>query len=58
MGVLQAVWLFVRGFFGGGGALVAENLALRHQVTVLRRSVNGAPPLTRYVRVIVKIAGK
>jgi len=29
MAVLQAVWLFVRGFFAGRAALMAENLALR-----------------------------
>ena len=39
MGVLQAIWSFVRGFFAGRAALAAENLALRHQLTVLKRSV-------------------
>ena len=38
MGVLQAVWLFVRGFFAGRAALMAENLALRRQLAVLQRS--------------------
>ena len=40
MGVLQAVWLFVRGLFSGRAALMAENLALRQQLVVLQRSVN------------------
>jgi len=39
MGVLQIVWLFVRGLFAGRAALAAENLALRHQLAVLHRSV-------------------
>ena len=39
MGILQAVWLFVRGFFAVRAALAAENLALRHQMVVLQRSV-------------------
>ena len=42
MGVLQAVWLFVRGFLAGRAALMAENLALRHQLAVLQRSVKRA----------------
>ena len=39
MGVLQAVWLFPRGFCAGRAALMAENLALRQQLIVLQRSV-------------------
>jgi len=39
MGVLQTVWLFVRGFFAGRAALLAANLAPRHQLAVLQRSV-------------------
>jgi len=39
MGILQAVLLFLRGFFAGRVALAAENLALRHQRTVLQRYV-------------------
>ena len=42
MGVLQAVWLFVRGLFAGRAALMAENLALRHQLAVLQRSAKRA----------------
>ncbi len=45
MGGLQAVWLFVRGFFPGRAALMVENLALRHQLAVLRRSVKPARPV-------------
>ena len=47
MGVLQAVWLFVRGFFAGRAALMAENLALRHQIAVLQRSVKRPKLRTR-----------
>jgi len=39
MGIFQIVWLFVRGLFAGRAALAAENLALRHQLIVLRRSI-------------------
>jgi len=38
MGVLQAVWLFVRGAFAGRAVLMAENLALREQLILLHRS--------------------
>jgi len=47
MGVLQAVWLFVRGFFAGRAALMAENLALRQQLIVLQRSVKRPKLRTR-----------
>ena len=47
MGVLQAVWLFVRGFFASRAALMAENLALRHQLAVLQRSVKRPKLRTR-----------
>ena len=47
MGVLQAVWLFVRGSFAGRAALMAENLALRQQLIVLQRSLNRPKLRTR-----------
>ena len=47
MGVLQAVWLFVRGLFAGRAALMAENLALRQQLIVLQRSVKRPKLRTR-----------
>ena len=47
MGVLQTVWLFVRGFFAGRAVLMAENLALRQQLTVLERSVKHPKLRTR-----------
>ena len=50
MGVLQAVWLFVRGFFAGRAALMAENLALRQQLLILQRSV-GRPRLRKRDRI-------
>ena len=39
MAVLQTVWLFVRGFSAGRPALMAGDLALRHHIAVLQRSV-------------------
>jgi hypothetical protein len=39
MGVLRAVRLAVRGVLAGRAALMAENLALRHQLAVPQRSV-------------------
>lgn len=39
MGVFRAVWALVRGLLASRAALTAENLALREQLTVLRRSV-------------------
>ena len=47
MGVLQAVWLFVRGFSVGRAGLMAENLALRQQMAVLQRSVKRPELRTR-----------
>ena len=39
MGITQAVWALLRAFVFGRAAFAAENLALRHQLTVLHRSV-------------------
>jgi len=39
MGIIQSVLAFLRALFVGKAALAAENLALRHQVAVLQRSV-------------------
>ncbi len=50
MGVFQAVRLFVRGFFAGRAALIAENLALRQQLAILQRSAK-RPRLRRRDRV-------
>ena len=38
-GMLQAVGALVKTFFGSRAELIAENLALRHQLVVLQRSV-------------------
>ena len=39
MDIIQAVWASLRAFSVGRAALAAENLALRHQLAVLHRSV-------------------
>jgi len=39
MGVFRAVWLFVRVFLAGRAVLLAENLALRQQLSVVQRTV-------------------
>ena len=39
MGILWAILLFIRGHWANRAALLAENLALRHQLAVLQRSV-------------------
>lgn len=39
MGIVTGVVLFVRALFASRATLVAENLALRHQVGILQRSV-------------------
>ena len=39
MGVLRVILTFVKAFFVSRVALAAENIALRHQLTVLQRSV-------------------
>ena len=47
MGISQAIWLFVRGFLAGHAALMAENLALRHQLAVFQRSARRPKLRTR-----------
>jgi hypothetical protein len=39
MGILRLTWSFLRVMFASQAALAAENLALRHQLAVLQRSV-------------------
>jgi putative transposase len=39
MGIIQAIFLFLRGFIVGRAAAAAENLALRQQVAVFKQSV-------------------
>ena len=39
MGIIWTILAFFRAFFAGRAALAAENLALRHQIAVLQRSV-------------------
>jgi len=40
MGIIHLVLAFLKAFLAGRAALAAENLASRHQLAVLRRSVN------------------
>ena len=51
MGVFRAVWLFVRGLLACRAVLVAENLALRQQLSVLQRSVK-RPKLQKKDRIL------
>ena len=39
MGIIHLVSAFLKAFLAGRTALAAENLALRHQLAVLQRSV-------------------
>jgi len=39
MGIIHLVLAFLKAFFAGRAVLAAENLALRHQLAVLQRSV-------------------
>ena len=43
MGILRAVFFFLRGLLLSRAALAAENLALRQQVAVYKRSVKSHP---------------
>src|SRR5262245_1985097 len=45
------LWVFLRALFAGAAAVALENLALRHQLLVLQRSV-GRPRLARRDRVL------
>ena len=42
MSIIRAVFVFRRGLLAGQAGLAAENLALRHQLTVLQRSAKRA----------------
>jgi len=44
--LVLGVWAFVRALLGGSAAISLENIALRHQLSVLQRSV-GRPRLHR-----------
>ena len=44
MSVLKLIWVLLRSMLGSRAALAAENLALRQQLAVLRRSVNRQVP--------------
>src|SRR5262245_39183299 len=45
------LWTFVRILFTGAGAVALENVALRHQLLVLQRSVS-RPRLARWDRIL------
>jgi hypothetical protein len=45
------LWTFLRALLFGSAAIALENLALRHQLAVLKRSVN-RPRLARWDRVL------
>ena len=40
MGILRSILAFLKAFFARRAVLAAENLALRHQLVVLQRSIN------------------
>jgi putative transposase len=44
--LVLGIWAFVRALLGGSAAISLENIALRHQLSVLQRSV-GRPRLHR-----------
>jgi putative transposase len=49
--LVLGVWAFVRALLGGSAAVALENVALRHQLAVLQRSV-GRPRLRRRDRLV------
>ena len=50
MMLVMGLWTFLRALFYGSAAIALENLALRHQLLILQRSV-GRPRLSRWDRV-------
>src|SRR4029434_4742678 len=48
--LVLGVWAFVRALLGSSAAVTLENVALRHQLAVLQRSV-GRPRLRRWDRI-------
>jgi hypothetical protein len=49
--LVLGVWAFVRALLGSSAAVTLENVALRHQLAVLQRSV-GRPRLRRWDRLV------
>ncbi len=49
--LVMGFWTFLRALFIGSAAIALENLALRHQLLVLQRSV-GRPRLARWDRIL------
>jgi len=49
--LVLGVWAFVRALLGNSAAVSLENVALRHQLAVLQRSV-GRPRLRRWDRLV------
>jgi hypothetical protein len=50
-GILQTAWRLVKSFFSKWANLAFENIALRHQLAVLQRSVQH-PKLRRRDRIL------
>jgi hypothetical protein len=48
--LIIGLWTFLRALFTGAAVVALENLALRHQLLVLQRSV-GRPRLSRWDRI-------
>jgi putative transposase len=49
--LVLGVWTFLRALLGSSAAVTLENVALRHQLAVLQRSV-GRPRLRRWDRLV------